>query len=335
MTTNVLDGFVGLYENPEKPISPSIDNESAIGLYVDQDVTYNQARFRVGNTPEELTNVLDKFRQEAYRIVTTDIQALLTGKITRRDEADYFIGQNQTGAYLAASVVPANPYLLIKTEYRPGAYVEVRRIALMVAAQNGPVVVPLRVVKEETGQIVHTWDIPVNSMSTLAKDVKKFRMACTGEVYRVEYDFNSDLIRVPDSNYHCSCGNVLKAAEGFILENRAKTYGISLYVHVGCEENAILKALVEQSPYNMVIGMMLRKKIVELTLSHIRYLDDVNRYTLLTPEEIGQQIATYQAEYTDRLRWIQFQKDFKTDGFCLKCKNNGPSVLNLLSGKSR
>ncbi len=335
MKIEVFKGLVGLYKDPEKKLSPSIDNESVIDLFVDQDAVYSQARFQVGNTKEQTANLLNSQREEAYKIIATDISAVLQSKMKKRPDSDYFIGQPQIGQYLAYTQVPANPFLTIRTDYRPGAFIEIRRIALMLSALNGPVVVQLRLVKEETGAVLKTWDINVNVLSTTAKDVEKFKIACDGSSYRVEYDYDSDKIRVPSSDYHCSCGNVLKSAEGFILENRSKTYGISLYVHVGCDAFSDVKALVTQEPYNLVVGMMLRKKVIELTLRHIQLLDDVNRFTLLSPEEIQKQIDAYQAEYDERLRWIAFQNDFEADEFCVKCAQKGPRVTNLLTGVTR
>jgi len=333
MYPDCLKDFVGIAEKGSPCLDSDTSNISTIGLFVDQDPTYNQCRFQSGDTACNLIKLLLRMREEAYRQVTMDIGAVLATKIKTRSEYQYFIGQNEAGNLLSNNLVPANPYLVIKTELRPGAFIEVTKIALMITPINGAVTVDLRLIRESDNQLLYTWTIPVAVRSTTPKPVISYKIPCDGDSYRVEYDYNGLDFYVPLSQYHCGCGDKIKLAAGFIRENVSQTYGISLYVNMYCDAGQVICALLKNSVYRQVIGYMIRMKIIELAIQEIYFRQDVNRFTLMTPEDMTNQIESYRLEYSERLKWLAFQTDFDVDGFCLQCAGNTARKVNLLKGR--
>lgn len=332
MYPECLNGLVGITDKENDCINQTVSNVSSIGLFVTQDVTYNACRFQSGDTKCGVISLLIDCREEAYRLVTADIGAMLSQKIQSKSVSQYFIGQQDKSGYLSSALVPANPSITIKTEFRPGAQITIRNLVLMITPTNGPIQVPLRVIRESDNQVLKTWTLSIASASTAPKPVDPVTLPCDGDMYRVEYDYVSDSMMVPQSNYHCGCGDKLKNAAGFIKENQSQAYGICLYVDLGCQMGLMTCALLRNEEYRLVIGHMIRKKIIELALTKIYFRQDVNKWTMLTPEDMNQQILAYQAEYNERLKWLSYQNEFEVDGFCLKC---GGSIrkVNLLTGR--
>lgn len=332
MYPDCLNDLVGITDKENDCLDDTVSNVSTIGLFVTQDSTYNNCRFQSGDTKCGVIRLLLDCREEAYRLITVDVGAVLSSKIQSKATSNYFIGQQGTAGYLSSTLVPANPFLTIKTEFRPGAYVNISKLVLMITPISSPVTVEMRVIRESDNVIVKTWSLTIASKSTAPKTVEAAIIPCDGDVYRVEYDYDSATMMVPSSDYHCGCGDKLKNAAGFIKENQSAAYGICLYVELGCELDATLCALLKNQEYRLVIGHMIRKKIIELALTKIYYRQDVNKWTLLTPEDMSAQIVVYQSEYNERLKWLSYQTNFEVDGFCLKC-GNGIRKVNLLTGR--
>lgn len=339
---NCLENIIGIYEGDfgcDK--LPSIQNQSTTGLFVTQDPSYNHCRFRSGDSDCELIKLFLKNREEAYRLITTDLGAVLAGKIQSRIEYGYFIGQNEYGRYLNASEVPPTPFIEIATEYREGAYVEIQKIALMLTRkdQAETVNVDLRVKRKSDGEVIKTYTISVTSLSTHPKQVEYLRVPCDGETYIVEYVYDSTKILVPETFYHCGCGDKIKKAFGFIKEQHTngqpavKSFGISIYAIMACFPGAKVCALLKNPDYRSVIGYMIRKKVIELTLKNIYFRQEVNKFTLLTNEDFEGQLTMYEAEYNERLKWFAYQTSFEVDGFCLTCSGSGMRKVNLMTGR--
>lgn len=335
MIPECFKDFVGLDDRQNACIPDSISNKATSGLYVTQDPFFVSARFKAGESACDLTMLLNRMREEAYRQVAMDVNAVVGTKLKLRDGYSYFIGQPEVGPYLPGNAVPAQPYIQIRTNYRPGAYVEVRRIALMLAKQAGTFTTQLRVYNETTGTLINAWDIVnTNGLVTTARDVEPFKMPCTGDTYRVEYTYDPAVMRVPDSEYHCSCGDKIKQAGSFIIQNVSKSYGICLDTVMGCYESGITCSLLRTQRYRTVIAFMIRQKIMELALVNIFARQDVNRYTLLSSEDAATQIAALSDAYSSRLKWLQYERDFDTDGFCVTCAGSGMQRISLLTGLS-
>lgn len=335
MTPNCFNGFVGISDKPSKCISASVDNSSSTGLYITQDEAYEQSYFQSGDTNCDLIGILVEMREEAYRKLAMDLGALMVKKLQLRAAYQYNIGQPAAGPFLQNAFVPTSPFILIHTDYRPGAHIEIKKIALMLGkVQTGSFDTDLRLVREWDNMVLNTWKIAnITGLNTTAREVKPYMIPCDGQTYRVEYDFNPLVMRVPDTDYHCNCGDVLKQAVGFIKRNEVKSYGISLYTEMACGYDQIVCSLVNSEPYRTVLAYMVRKKTIAETLRKIYYRQDVNRFTLLSSEDRSAQITAYETEYNERLRWLDVQKNFTTDGFCVSCGDSGMQKLNLLTGR--
>jgi hypothetical protein len=112
-----------------------------------------------------------------------------------------------------------------------------------------------------------------------------------------------------------------------------KSYGISLLVGIGCEMGAKICALLKNPDYRLVIGYMVRKKVIELTLSNIFARQEISRFTLLGQEDYQNLVIAYAGEYAERLKWFMYQNQFSVDGFCLTCSGSGMRKVSLLSGR--
>lgn len=331
--SDCLKDFIGICESDCGCTSlPDEKNISTSGLYVTQDPSFNYCRFRRGDTDCDLMKLLLQTREEAYRQLTTDISAILANRIQVKTDSTYFIGQNEYGVYLPPASLPAKPWITIKTHNREGAYIEIQKIALMLSPKNGPFEIDLRVLDDSTQELLNSFRITISGMSVTPKTVVPFRLPCDGRVYRVEYDYDPDAFQVPESQYHCSCGDKLKSATGFIHQNVSQAYGISLYTRVGCDPDLKICAVLANPDYRMVLGYMARKKTIELTLQNIYFRQEVNRFSLLSTEDLQAQIAAYQEEYNERLKWLSFQTNFDVDGFCLTCSTSMRKI-NLLTGR--
>lgn len=339
MYPDCLKDLVGLTTDPKECLTGSgISNASTLGLFVNEDPAYDTCKLQSGETYCELIKLMSDMREEALRQITVDIGAMLNKKVTNRQDGHYYIGQNERGSYLSPSVVPVNPFIDIITLNQPGAFIRIDRIALMILPTAGDITVALRVYKVHDVadvELVHTFNIPVTRMSTQPQPVSpSFVIPCDGYTYRVEYTYNSATMQVVDSNYHCGCGDKLKSAKGFIKENVSKAYGISLYVTLSCYDNLVVCALLENSTYKQVIAFMIRKMIISLVIKKVQFRQDVNRFTLLSPDDIVNQLNAYALEYAERLQWLSEQPTISVDGFCLMCSGGvGPKKFNMLTGK--
>lgn len=339
MYPDCLKDLVGLTTEPGQCLQgSSISNVSTLDLFVNQDPAYDSCKLKGGDTLCELIKIMSDMREEALRQITVDIGAMLNSRFKTKDNVHYYIGQNEKGSYLSSSLVPEKPFLEIKTQYRPGAFIRIDRIVLMILPLAGAMTIPLRVYKvyeEDDTELAHTFNIPVSRMSTNPEPVTpSFNIPCDGYTYRVEYTYDQSTMQVVDSNYHCGCGDKLKLSRGFIKENASKTYGISLYTTMYCQDGQVICSLLNNDLYRKVIGFMIRKMIITLVIKKIQFRQDVNRWTLLSPEDIIAQIASYEAEYASRLEWISEQKNIDVDGFCLVCDSgNGPKKYNMLTGR--
>ena len=341
MSLNCLEGLVGIYKGEFGCGNiPVVQNSSSIDLFVTQDPSYNHCRFKAGDSNCDLLKLLLANREEAYRLVSTDISAMLAGKIAVKNDSGYLYGQDETGRSLMISEVPVKPFIRIATEHREGAFVEIQKVALMLTPLNNtPATVDLRVIRESDEETIQTYSFEITKFSRNLKPVQFLRLPCDGETYRVEYDYDSTAFVVPETNVHCGCGDKIKNARGFIYEQKAvntiaaKSYGIALWLNLGCENGAKICALLKNSDYRMVIGYMIRKKIIEQTLISIYMRQEVNRFSLLSTEDWEAQILTYQNEYNERLKWFQYQTDFEVDGFCLTCSGGGMRKVSLLTGR--
>ena len=314
--------------------STSFEDISITGLFVTQDPSYSHSRFKSGDTDCDLLSLFIEMRKEAYGLLTKDIAGVLSNKIQTKADSFYDIGQTgSVGRHLNGSEIPATPFVRIKTDDRPGAYIEIQKLGLFLTPINGPFTVNLRVIRESDNELLKTYAVQINSFSSKRTEVPYLKLPCDGDSYIVEYTYDSEAFMVPETNYHCSCGDVIKNAFGFIqAQPSAKSYGISLQVNVACDSGMKICALLRNSDYRNEIGYMLRMKIIELTLQKIYFRQDVNKYTLLTPEDMTGLIETYQAQYTGGLKYIGFQNNFDVDGFCLTCAG-GMRKVSLLTGR--
>lgn len=339
MYPDCLKDLVGLVHTPTNCFTGSdISNVSTLDLFVTQDPAYDNCRFRADDTQCELYKLLAEMREEALKLITVDVGAMLSSRVKSRQDCHYFIGQNQYGSYLAPNLVPSNPSLEIKTVYQPGAFIRIDQIALMIYPIGGAITVPLTLRRKLEGggfETVTTWDIQVNNMSNQPKPVLSAVIPCDGSTYIVEYTYNPTTMSVPLSQYHCGCGDKVKCARGFIEENVSTTYGISLYTTMFCQSGLAICSLLDDHTYRMVLAYMLRKLIIRLTLEKIYNRQEVNRFTLLSSEDTVAQIESYNLEYNNRLAWLGQQNNFDTDGFCLTCQGagNGGRKFNMLSGR--
>lgn len=314
----------------------SISNTSSLGLFVNQDAAWDSCRLKGGDTYCELMKMTADMREEALRLVTVDVSAMLSGKVKTRQECNYSIGQNEYGAYYAPELVPVNPFVEIYTEKVQGAYIRIDRIALMILPIAGDIVVPLkvyRVVPEGEDILVHTWQIPVTRFSTNASPVISYNIPCDGSVYRIEYTFNQATMQVVDSNYHCGCGDKLKCSRGFIKENISKTWGIHLWTTMYCAQQESICGVLANETFKLVVAHMIRKKTITLLLTKITNQQDVNRYTLLSQEDIQAQLLAYNQEYTSRLEWLGEQRDIYVNSHCFVCGTQTVSKFNMLTGR--
>ena len=318
--------------------STDISNVSTLDLFVSQDVAYDNCRLKGGDTTCDLIKLMDECREEALKKIAVDLGAVLSEKIKTRKADNYFIGQNEFGPYLSPSLIPAQPEISIFTEYQPGAFVRIDKVALMIYPKAGPMDVELKFYKvfaDNDLEESFTRTIHLERNDKTPYPIVSVTLPCDGFEYRVSYNYNSATMDVPDSNYHCSCGDKLKSARGFIKENPSKTYGISLYTTLLCASGLSVCSLLNNDDYRLVIAHMIRKVTILMLLQKIYYRQEVNRYTLLSSEDAKNQIVTYDAEYNTRLTWFTSQKNFEVDGFCLTCKTGGMggSKLNLLTGR--
>ena len=340
MYPDCLKELVGIGQIGCGDYDPTKD-KSTLGLFLTEDPAYNYCKFVGGDAACDLTKLFIQKREEAYRQVTTDISAVLASKITTRSESEYQIGGwDRTGRYLGAFETPVTPSIKIKTEQRDGAFIRIDRITLTIAPVNGVAVdVDIRVKRESDGQVLKTYTLTYAVISVMPRKVEPLKIPCDGETYIVEYDFDSTKFFVQVGNYHCGCGDKLKNAKGFLCEQMPATgrvvldYGIQLFVAVGCDAGLKICSLLKNPDYKAVIGNMIRKKTIELTVQHLFFTQEVNRFTLLSPEDIGAQIQTYAAEYSERLRWFSVQNQFEVDGFCLQCSGGGIRKVSLLTGR--
>lgn len=337
MYPDCLKDLVGLTHNHAQCLDGTqISNVTTLDLFVSQDPAYDNCRLKGGDTQCELIKLMADMREEALRQITVDIGAIMLSKVKARQDCHYFIGQNEFGSDYASNLVPAQPSLDINTEYRPGAFIRLDKIALMIYPKTGTITVPLlvyRVYADNDLELLHTFQIPVNRRVTTPMPYVGYTIPCDGYTYRIMYNFNSETMTVPDSNYHCSCGNKLRCAQGFIKENISKTYGISLYATLFCESGQAICSLLNNDTYRMVVGFMIRKLTIKLLLEKIYNRQEVNKYTLLSAEDTVAQIESYGLEYNSRLDWISQQRDFDYDGFCLMCDSGGARKFNLLTGR--
>ncbi|CAG5001933.1 hypothetical protein DYBT9275_02770 [Dyadobacter sp. CECT 9275] len=321
----------------------AIANESSINLFVDQDPNYDACRFKVGSSDCDLISLLNKSRAEAYRQVSMDLPAVLSKSISVKADSMYYIGQPSIGRYLLTSEVPAHPSIKIATNVRPGAYVGIKKIGLMLSPVSGAFDLDLRVYRllnETERELLKTWSINVANFSVNTKTVEELRLPCDGYTYLIEYDFDPEVFRVPETRYHCSCGDKIKNAKDFIYEqifdeagNKAdvKSYGISIPATMGCEQGSVVCSLMNNPDYKTVIGFMVRNKTLQLVLQKQVTRQEVNRTTLLSPEDLANAISNFSMQYTNRLTWFQHEKNFNVDGFCLSC--GGPRKINMLTGR--
>lgn len=332
-----LKKLVGVY-HPEDGIDLIEDpdlNESTEGVYVNREAHFVDAKFRNGGIDTDTARMLLQMRNEAYDQVYMDVMNMVRGKIATRELRSGLIGQNKVGAFLQTAVVPANPFLEILTEYQPGAYIEIKGIALMLASLTGARYVDLRVIRESGTEVtLKTYSIRVNMQSTAINTVEPLKLPCTGEVYRLEYDFDPEHLRVPDSPYECDCGDKLKDGVHFRLENIGKSYGISVRAEFGCYDHTILDAMLAKDELRRYIALMVRMKTIELALIRIETTDNVNRQTILDPERQRAQRDELAAAYAASLAWIGQEKwEFK-NSFCIRCGGiHVPIKVNLLTGR--
>lgn len=335
MYPSCLTGLVGLTHRDSTCLDGDYSNTSSLNLYITQDPAYDACRLRGGDTECELFNLMGEMREEAYRKVTVDVGAMLKGKAKQKQNVHYFIGQNEKGAYYAPHLVPSNPSLEIITEDRKGAYIRIDKIALMITPLAGAITVPIRLYKVTASGLVllHTFDFYVESFNKTPVEVVSYTIPCDGAIYRVEYTYDEATMQVPDSNYHCGCGDKLKQSRGFIFENVSKTYGLSLYVTMFCEDGRWVCALLEDYDYRNVLAMMIRKLTISLLIQKIHSRQEINRFSMLTPEDATAMVDAYNLEYASRLDWLSEQRDFNFDGFCLQCDNRSGRKFNMLTGR--
>lgn len=316
------------------------DDISTTGLFVTQDPTFNMSRFKSGDTACELAKLFLRIREEACMLVATDIAAVLSDKVKTRVDSHYTIGQTDVGPYLNSTLVPAVPNILIQTEYREGAYVEIQKVALILTPINGtPFDLTLRFIRQSDLTTIKQFTFPITTYSKQWKSITPFRIPCDGDSYVVEYDYDSTKFMVPESYYHCGCSDRIKNAAGFLVEQvginsvAVQSYGIAIYTKVACDSSMIICQLLDDSTNRMVVGYMLRKKIIELTLQHIYFKQEVNKFTLLSSDDMVEQMKVYESEYALRLTWIGAQKSFNVDGFCLTCAGSGMRKFDMRTGR--
>jgi len=341
MYPDCLKDLVGITTDPQQCFDGSgIINTSSLGLFVNEDPAWDNCRLKGGDTYCELLKLAAEMREEALRIVNVDVAAMLAGKVNTKQDCHYSIGQPERGSYYAPSLVPADPSITIYTEKVQGAYIRLDRLALMILPTAGPLLVDLRVYKivpESVDVLMHTWQIPVTTISTTPKPIISYVIPCDGNAYRIEYTYNPETMQVLSSNYHCGCGDKLKCARGFILENTGeddkKAYGISFYATIFCAPDELVCGAVANYTYKLVVAHMIRKKTITLLLTKIINKQDVNRWTLLSPEDIQTQLAAYNAEYVSRLEWLSEQPDFYTNSSCYGCSGGRMTKFNMLTGR--
>lgn len=345
MYPSCLNGFIGLTKEPSPCLQGSdVSNTSTVGLFVDQDPSFNACRFADGDTRCQLIETMISFREEAYQTVATDVGAILLGHMKAKPEAYYYIGQNEFGPYYATHLVPTNPSIEIHTDNRPGGKIRIDKIALMIQPfdTTAGVTVQVRVYKKNKTTLVwsqvHAWLMDIRQISTQPRPVDSYTIDTDGSVYRVEYTYDPATFRVPDTDYHCGCGDQLKSARGFILENPSKSYGISIYATLYCDSGQALCNLLADDIYKMVIGNLIRQKIIFLLLDKIYHDQNINRWSLLSGEDLANRIQAYSDSYNSRLLWIDEQKSLPVDGFCFTCGGGSMQQMkkyNMLTGVSR
>lgn len=338
MYPSCLKDLVGIIHTPTTCFEGSdISNESTLDLFVTQDPAYDSCRLKGGDTLCELIKLMADMREEALRQITVDVGAVMISGVKVRQDCHYFIGQNSFGSDYASGLVPAQPSIDILTEYQPGAFIRIDKIALMIYPKTGTITVPLqvyRVYSETDLELLHTFQIEISRRTTTPQSYVGYSIPCDGYTYRIMYTYNEATMNVPDSNYHCSCGNKLRCAEGFIKENVSKTYGISFYATMFCESGQAVCSLLNSDTYRMVLGFMIRKYTIMLTLKKIYNRQEVNKFTLLSAEDTAGMIEAYTNEYNERLSWLSQQNDFQFDGFCLTCQTGQyGKKYNLLTGR--
>lgn len=338
MYPDCIKELVGITDKTTECLAGSgISNVSTLDLFVTQDPAYDACKLKGGDTECDLIKIIDEMREEAYRQVTVDVNAVLAKRIKTRPDYQAFIGQNSFGADYASHLVPAQPSIDILTEYRPGAFIRIDKIALMIYPIGGALTVPLRlyrVYSETDLELLHTFEVQIIRRSQTPIPVISYSIPCDGGVYRLMYDYDSTKMVVPDSNYECGCGDQLKSARGFRLANSSKTYGISLWATFSCGTDGALCSLLSDHVYKTMIGFMIRKLTIYMVLNKIYQRNDVNRFTLLSSEEMVAQMESYMLWYNSRLTWLEDQRDHPIDGFCLTCEGGmGGRKMNLLTGR--
>jgi hypothetical protein len=339
MYPDCLKDIVGLVRDGSKCLEgTTISNVSTIDLFVDQDPSYDTCRFKGGEVICKLIELMNDRREEALKAITRDVGAILMGKVKARTDFSTFIGQNSFSSDYSPSLVPANPSIEIYTEYQPGAYIRIDRIALMIYPKAGTITVPLqiyRVYGENDAVLIHTYNIEVARRSTTLNPVLSFNIPCDGLTYRIQYEFHEQTMTVPMSNIECGCGDQLRQARGFRLVNNQKSYGISLWVTYKCYDGQVICNLLRDETYRLVIGNMIRRQILVMIMQRIYDSQEVNRYTLLSSEDMVNRIEAYNLEYNENLRWLSEQREYDLgDGFCLTCGSGGSGMrkVNLLTG---
>lgn len=335
-----LKKLVGIY-HPEDGINTIEDPEQNLStedIYVSRESHFVDAKFRNGGLDTETARLLLNMRDEAYNQVYMDVMNMVRSKIATREVRSGLIGQNKVGAYLQTAVVPANPFIQIYSTYEPGAYIEIKGIALMLQSLTGTRYVDLRVIKEahagDPETVLKTYSIRVNMLSTAVNNVDPIKLPCTGGTYRLEYDFDAEHIRVPDSSYECDCGDKLKDGVHFRLENIGKSYGISVRAEFGCYDHTVLDAMLAKDELRRYIALMVRMKTIELALIRIEATDNVNRQTILDPAAQRAQRDELAGAYAASLAWIGQEKWQFTNSFCIRCGGlHMPFKVNLLTGR--
>lgn len=345
MYPDCLKDLVGLVQDGSPCLQGSdISNESTLGLFIDQDTAYDTCRFRGGDTACDLIKLMADRREEALRKITVDVGAVLMSKVRSKSESSKFLGQNSFGSDYASTLVPSQPSFDIFTEYQPGAYIRIDRIALMIYPKAGTITVPLkvyRVYSETDLELLHTFNITVVRRSTNLNAVVSYSLPCDGSTYRVLYDYDPDTMVVPLSNVECGCGDQLQSARGFRRINAddnnpvaQRSWGISLWVTYKCQDGQVICNLLRDETYKLVIGHMIRHQTILMILQRIYEAQEVNRWTLLSAEDAIARIESYSLEYNERLNWLSQQRDYDlNDGFCLQCGSGGSGMkkVNLLN----
>ena len=337
-----LQGLVGVCTGEGCGGCEEIDaanNLTSLGLYVTEDPMYSRCKFREAGQECDLMKVLIQKRNQAITQVALDLSTLMGSGVSTRQDSYYTIGWPEVGRTLVGAQVPEVPFITIKTEdLRAGdgnqrAYIEIQKLALFLTPIAGAMVVPVRIIKESDESLLATLQFTLSRFSKNYQNVTPLRLPCDGETYRVEYDRNVAAFTVPETDYHCGCGDKLKAAKGFLIENISPAYGISLYVKVGCFDGLKLTALTGNADYRLVIGHMIRLKTMEYLLMYILGSEQVSRYSLLSDKGIIRELEFLQNDatspYQERMKWLARERNYVVDGFCVYC-SPGMRVHNAL-----